>query len=233
MIPQTVLALVGFLFLVAPGLVFEIRRERRRPTLEETAFREASRTALASLFFTVVAVSILAAIRARWPWLMPDAGRWLRDPKTYVPDHYRLVAGFFLAELVLACALALGFEKVLGRKQQATIRLVPVWYVVFRRELPTDKKKSFQPFARVRLTDDTEYSGFVASAVYDDDVAKRELALEPPMFRRIPGGLKAHPLSGDWKRIVIRGTEIRDLWVMYREVDRPPRRRLRWLRWRR
>jgi hypothetical protein len=164
---------------------------------------------------------------------MPDPGRWLDDPKAYVADHYRLVAGFFLAELILAGVLAIGFEKILGRKQQATIRPEPVWHVVFRQELPRDTEKQFQPFARVRLTDDTEYSGFVASVSSDYDAAKRELALEPPLFRRIPGGLKAHPLSGDWKRIVIRGTEIRDLWVMYREVDRPPRRPSRWLRWKR
>jgi len=227
-IPQTVLALVGFLFLVAPGLVFEIRRERRRPTLEETAFREASRTALASLSFTVLSVSILAVVRALWPWLMPDPGRWLRDPATYVADHYQLVAGFFLAELIIACAVAIGFEKVIGRKQQATVRPEPLWHIVFRRELPTQKKKKFQPFARVRLIDDTEYSGFVASVSSDYDAAKRELALEPPVYRRTPNSPAAGHLSDDWKRIVIRGTEIRDLWVTYKEVKPPPRSRRRW-----
>jgi hypothetical protein len=73
-IPQTILALVGFLFLVAPGLVFEIRRERRRPVLEETTFREVSRTALASLVFSVLALAILAWVRAKWPESMPDPG---------------------------------------------------------------------------------------------------------------------------------------------------------------
>jgi hypothetical protein len=58
-IPQTILSLVAFLFLVAPGILFELRRERRRPGRKETAFREAARTALASLLFSVAAVLVL------------------------------------------------------------------------------------------------------------------------------------------------------------------------------
>jgi uncharacterized membrane protein SpoIIM required for sporulation len=60
-IPQTVLSLVAFLFLVAPGILFELRRERRRPGRKETAFREAARTALAGLLFSVAAVLVLRA----------------------------------------------------------------------------------------------------------------------------------------------------------------------------
>ena len=36
MIPQTAAALLAFLFLVAPGIVFEDLRERQRPTFDQT-----------------------------------------------------------------------------------------------------------------------------------------------------------------------------------------------------
>lgn len=230
MIPQTVLALVGFLFLVAPGLLFEIRRERRRPNLEETAFREASRTALASLFFTVVSLSVLAVVRWIWPWLMPDPGRWLRDPKTYVASHYRVVAGFFLAELVLACALAVGSEWVLGRRQGPTIRSAPIWHRAFRQELPKEKGKKYAPFVGLRLSDGTEFGGFVAGYSTEYKLADRELELAPPLIRRLPDEPSPQELPSDWKRIIIRGPEIRDLWVAYKEVEAPPPRRPSWWR---
>lgn len=51
MTPQTMGALAAFLALVAPGIVFELRRERRRARRAETAFREAARVALGSLAF--------------------------------------------------------------------------------------------------------------------------------------------------------------------------------------
>lgn len=232
MIPQTILALVGFLFLVAPGLVFEIRRERRRPALEETAFREASRTALASVFFSLLAVTILAGVRARWPEMMPDPGRWLREGNDYLRGSYQTVAWFFVAELILACGLAFGVERVLGWKRGATIRSVPIWHRVFRQELPSGKEREYLPFVGVRLSDGTEYSGLLAGYSTEYRLADRELALAPPLFRRLPGDTAPHSLSTDWQRLIIRGPEIRDLWVAYRPVDHPRRRRLRSLRWR-
>ena len=106
MIPQTTAALIGFLFLVAPGIVFEMVQERRRPTLEQSPFREASRVALASLLFSLLALLALAALRTWLPASMPDAGRWLRQGGRYFAANYRLVASFLLAELALAVTLA-------------------------------------------------------------------------------------------------------------------------------
>jgi Family of unknown function (DUF6338) len=63
-IPQTAAALLAFPALVAPGIVFENLRERRRPSIEQTTFREISGIALASLYFTVLSLTLLAGLRA-------------------------------------------------------------------------------------------------------------------------------------------------------------------------
>jgi Family of unknown function (DUF6338) len=97
-IPQTAAALLAFLFLVAPGIVFENLRERRRPTFDQTTFREVSRVALASLCFSVLSLILL-------------------EGNGYVQGHYRVVAGFFLAELAVAVALAMATASYLGRGQ--------------------------------------------------------------------------------------------------------------------
>jgi hypothetical protein len=69
-IPSTTAALVGFLFFVAPGLVWELTRERREPPREGSTFRDASRVALASVVFTTAGVGIIAIGRAWSEWFV-------------------------------------------------------------------------------------------------------------------------------------------------------------------
>jgi hypothetical protein len=63
-VPQTIGALASFLALVAPGIVFELLRERRRAGARESAFHEASRVAVSSLAFTLAATMILLGLHA-------------------------------------------------------------------------------------------------------------------------------------------------------------------------
>ena len=102
MIPQSIATFIGFLLLVAPGLLFELLREKRRAVIEETAFREASRIAFSSLMFTIGAVSVLGVIRAAFPELIPDPRRWLVQKGAYLDAHYRLIFRFALIEVLLA-----------------------------------------------------------------------------------------------------------------------------------
>ena len=75
MAPDTLGALLAFLVFVAPGLCFELLRERRRPALEQTAFREASRIALTSLLFSGAALVVVVAVVAGWLRLAMGATR--------------------------------------------------------------------------------------------------------------------------------------------------------------
>jgi Family of unknown function (DUF6338) len=149
-----------------------LRRERRRPGRKETAFREAARTALASLLFSIAAVLALLAAAWRWPTLLPDVERWLREGRRYFQAEYGAVVRFLLLELGVALGLALLTDYALGAgREQATIRPVSSWYRVFRMHLPAGTR----PFVRVRVEDGTEYCGMLASYTADPEMADREL----------------------------------------------------------
>lgn len=67
MIPDGIGSVVGFLVLIAPGLLFDWLEDRRRPTIKESAFREAGRTVLASLGFGVAAAFVLILLALALP----------------------------------------------------------------------------------------------------------------------------------------------------------------------
>src|SRR4051794_36503051 len=107
MIPETVGALLAFLGLIAPGLIYQLRRETRRASITETAFREASRVALVSLGLTTAALAAVAIVRAVEPAWIADPGVWLRQGNEYFVAHYRLVLRTAIIVVGLACSLAL------------------------------------------------------------------------------------------------------------------------------
>ncbi len=211
MIPQTAAALVGFLFFVTPGILFETIRERRRPSLVQSPFREASRITLASLGISLLALLLLAALRASAPASMPDPGRWLREGSRYVLANYQLIVGFFLAELALAAGLAVGAARLLVRGQPATIRQVSAWYSAFRVQRP----HGATVFVRVLMADGVEYYGVVVGYTTDYQLADRELQLASPLYRRLPGEHAPSQIRSPWSRIIVPGTAIHGIWVSY------------------
>lgn len=52
MIPDSLTAVLSFLLLIAPGIVWELQRTRHEPAVKESALIELSRVILASLAFT-------------------------------------------------------------------------------------------------------------------------------------------------------------------------------------
>ncbi|WP_395156551.1 DUF6338 family protein [Ilumatobacter sp.] len=140
MIPDTLGALLAFFAFVAPGISFELRRERRRQSLSDSAFREASRTALASVVFSLFAIVVLALTRALQPSWVVDVPSWIGNGVSYVADHPRLVLGNFVAFVVLSIASALVVEWVTGRRSTPTIRTGTIWYEMFNRDRPDGTK---------------------------------------------------------------------------------------------
>ncbi len=213
MIPEGFAAFVSFLLLVAPGLLFEVRRESRRASREESSFREVSRVALASLGFTGLSLAILAGVRARYPSLLPDPGAWLRLGFGYVRAKYRLVVAFFLAETILALILALLFDGALRlRKSEAAIDpSASGWTSAMRRDIPKESDR----IVRVELHDQTEYAGMLRSFSADLALQDRELVLEAPLLRKRAEEAEFGEIAHA-KRLVIPARDIRALWVMLR-----------------
>jgi hypothetical protein len=236
-IPQTLGALIAFLTLVAPGIVFELLRERRRAGRTESVFREASRVALGSLSFSLVSTLLLLAAHGLIRWIFD--GTLIADPTrlatdaTYVAAHVPLIAWSIIAELVLACALAVALDLLLGRHTHETtsVRQQTAWHEVFR----VDRPNGAVPWVHVRLTDGTSFYGFLRSHTASGHPDEREIVLEGDgltyVGTPVTGGQSIEKVTiGDrWNRVIIPSTQISYLRVQYHDLATahrvPPRPR--------
>jgi uncharacterized protein DUF6338 len=211
MIPQTLGSLLAFLGLIAPGLLFELRRERRRPIIEETAFREASRVALTSLAFTLSSLALLAVVRARRPELMPDPGAWLEQGHRYVNEHYRLIARTFLIEIAIAAALALLADWLLSGTARGRIVPGSLWFHLLRMQRP----ENTVPWIHARLKDETEFWGYLGDYTPEEKLENRELSIVGPKLQMRRKGETTNTLLDTWASVAVRGDEINFLRITY------------------
>ncbi|SFT98588.1 hypothetical protein SAMN05660657_04463 [Geodermatophilus amargosae] len=223
MTPESVITFAAFLLLVAPGLLFELLRERRRPAMEETTFREASRIALASLAFSGTATGILAVVRILQPAWMPDPRRWLESGQTYVEDEYRLIVRAVVVEVVLALALAIAFDLLLRKRARGDMANGGIWYQLLRAEVPADKV----PWVSLKLKNGPYIAGYVARYSTGKELDDREMVLK---HNPANTGMKLQPqeagsglerLDG-WDRVVVPGSEIQYWKLEYRPIAPVP-----------
>ncbi|MEU4740089.1 DUF6338 family protein [Actinosynnema sp. NPDC023658] len=228
MVPQTLGAVASFLALVAPGIVFELLRERRRAGFKETPFREASRVALGSLAFTLVACTLLiavgAAVRALFGVdVVVDLDRLVDGGAAYVRAHLPLVLTSVVAELVLACAAAAALDQLLARRRReiTSVQQQTAWHQVFRRDRPAGSV----PWVHVHLVDGTSFFGFLRSHTASGVPEEREIVLEGVSMTYL-----GKPLDGEdahvedvigerWARVVIPSAQIKYLRVQYRDQE--------------
>lgn len=212
--------IAGFLAFVAPGLIFELLRERHTPGVDRSAFREASAVALASLICTLVAVAILAVIR----WLAPDVVADPRlllgdlqhylvgDPSTGLQPHYRLVARTAVMELALSGIAAFALYRLGPREwRQGTSVSNDAMFVTLRRTAG-----SGIPYVRILTDDGVAYEGQVATYDTDGPLADRVIVLTAPLKRHQGGDAKELVLP--WQRLLIRCDRIAEMHVAYGEA---------------
>jgi hypothetical protein len=210
-LPTTWLSVLFYVLLVAPGLLYDLLLERRRVKARESAFREVSRTVLASLIISVIAFGILAIVRAIKPAWMPDPRQLFSHTGGYLARHYPLVLRTLLIEGGIALGIAAGFQLVRFRRSDARLRPVSTWTRVLREELPA----GFLPHVEVRLSDGTTYIGQVGHFTADLENSDRELVLVPLLFAQAPGG-QLQNLAPEWQRLVISGDSVKSMAVQYR-----------------
>ena len=217
MIPDTAGALLAFLGLVAPGLVYQVRREAHRPPRAETAFREASRVGLTSLIFTACSLFAVTLWASAWSAL-PDVGRWLSHPSKYLAQHYAAVGLFLSLEVAIACLLAVLAERV-TRTDSGEITDVSVWYSVLRRDVPPTAVRTW---VWITTEDGVEFKGGLRAYTTEGDEAAFAIALGgQPLLRRAAGATS----DEDWDRldkfdaVVVPGASVRHLVVAYLSAD--------------
>lgn len=206
MIPDGIATLYAFLGLIAPGLLYQLQRERARPTLEETAFREASRVAFTSLIFTTLSITLLIGASRLAPQLFVDLAAWIDKGNSYLESHLWLVATSIMVEVALACAIAglaaYTIDKIKPRTGSSIVK-TSVWYQLFQGDLPKDKVA----WALAELSDGTLIWGFVDFYTAGQSTDERDISFKGP-------GLTVQRKASEkeeqdyWKYVVVKSSDI-------------------------
>lgn len=211
MVPTTIGAVAVFLLLIAPGLAFELLRQRARPARVDSAFVEISRVLLAGTVITGFVVLVLGLARAVNPNGVVDVAALIRAGTAYWSANLPLIGWSAAAHLVLALLIAWLAEDVLAGRRTSVLTTDSTWHVLFHRIAPPGTRA----FLSVQLKDGTTYTGYQAEYSTDLEPAKRDVTLAQPIQARVPGATKMERLPDSWQRMWIRGDEIATMAVSY------------------
>lgn len=216
MIPESIATLLAFLTLVAPGIVYQMVIERRLPSTKESAFREASVVALASLVFTLAALIILTLLRTVVPAAILDISLWVRQGNQYLADSLLIVAASLALQVIIACGFAAGAALLQTSKSQALISREGAWYKVFLKDRPPGTR----PWVHLRLKDKTEFWGELRYYTPEDDAESREIVLGGSALKRRRDTETEASLIGDqWDAICVNGDDISFIGVIYLDTN--------------
>jgi len=87
-VPTSLLGLLLFVVLLAPGFAYTLCRERLTAHRPVSAFRETVALVFVGVLCDAVALGVFAVLRVLGPGWTPDVGALLRDPQGYALRHY-------------------------------------------------------------------------------------------------------------------------------------------------
>ncbi|MCM3780657.1 DUF6338 family protein [Microbacterium hydrocarbonoxydans] len=212
--PTDLASVAFYLLLIIPGVVFAFSRERHRPRIKRSAFRETATAIFVSAGIMSLLAFLLSIASLGIPWLQEQIHHFLAHPGAYARARFELFIIIGLLVLVASSALAwiLGGERVhdrtLGRSRDPDKES---WGYVFTRE------PSALNFAGVQLKDGTWIQGYVDTyGNVGEEGAPKALTLAGDISIRPPGGT-TEPYDGSL--IVIKDEEVQYLTVTYVEPD--------------
>ncbi|MBN0042259.1 hypothetical protein JN535_19080 [Cellulosimicrobium cellulans] len=208
MVPDSLAALVSFLLLLAPGIVWQLQRARYRPTVKESALIEVSRVVLASLAATGTAATLLSW----WVWLplyrYADTASDSSSPSPVASVPY--LAGV-VATSLLACGLVL-FVSLAKWPGRAPINEGRIWSQAFIDLRPSNAKVTY---LTVVLLDNTVWRGELLGFDSDPEDAQRSLLIGPPVRRKRDGGKEFDHLDDPWRMVILPESQIKSIQVFY------------------
>lgn len=217
MTPSSWFTVLAFFLFVAPGLLYDLCSAHKRIKRRESTFTEISRVALVSTLCSSVAMGVLVltgALAKKW-WNkqpFPNPGALVRGGSAYVADHFTALVWACALGLVVSLATALLLFWATHFKETATIAYRSAWQVVFRDHKPDT---ATAVYVRIKLRDGTVWRGRVAQYSPDMELADREIVLSHPIAVKPSSRGTSNTLHPDWSRVVLTGSEIVTLTVMY------------------
>lgn len=213
MLPDSLISLVAFLLLIAPGLLFDILSARRRAVRKDSAFTEVSRIVLWSLLFGAVSLGIVSLLSLALPDVVFEITSVVSRESGYSGEDRLRLAWTVVAMAALACGQAYALHRWLMRGRRP-LRLVSVWEKILKDDIP----KTDSCYVRVGLSSGESFAGIVTDFAADIETGDRELVLGLPIVYWSSSGTKKL-LTPVWQRVVIHEREVR--WITVQSVRRP------------
>lgn len=213
--PTDLVGVAFYVLLILPGVMFAISRERHRPRIKQSTFRETATaifvsTAILATFGFFVAVASLLS-----PAAHTEVIRFLGDPGLYARDRFEtfVIVGFVLLGLATWGAWWLGGKRaddlVFHRGAEDPNR--DSWGYVFNR------KPEARNFVGIRLKEGSWIQGFVDTyGNVGEEGMPKALTLIGAISIRPPGGtLEAY----EGEVIVVKDAEILYMTVTYMDGE--------------
>jgi hypothetical protein len=125
-VPTTLVGLLLFVVLLAPGFCYLLRRERAQGVRTVSPFRETVTLAVISLGCDATVGAAFGVVRTLLPNRTPDIGALVRHPADYARGHYASLAWWGLGLLTAACLLGVALASTdIGAKAAAGIGRIP------------------------------------------------------------------------------------------------------------
>lgn len=209
MVPATATAVVVFVLLVTPGVVFELLWQRPRPRRDESTFVEVGRVLLTGVVFSGLATAVVGVLSAFGA--AANIFALVSDGPAYVTNNPGLVLGSLVTVVLLAICGAVATHDLLTPSTMRRIAQETVWHTAFSRMA----EPGVRVYLSVQLKDGTTITGYKAGYSTEPDPAKRDLLLTAPLTIRYAGEPTATDLDEDWQSMVLSGGEIRTIAASY------------------
>lgn len=213
--PGTVPAVLLFVSVALPGLVFYLVKHQRKPRLERSPLLETASLVSVGFVANLIGIAAVVGVRSLKPQLTPDPRLLVIDGKQYFDDNFQLVIVWSLLVLAIACGFAaLVAYQDFNKYQFLGFLRGPIisdsaWELVFNsQELETACK-----WCVCVLTDGRTVAGVLASSSPDPkETGDRDLVLASPVKYQSEGG---EWTSSDAARVVLTARQIALMEVRY------------------
>jgi len=217
-VPTDLVGVAFYVLLILPGVMFAISRERHRPRIKQSTFRETATAIFVSTAIVSVFAFFVALASLLFPSVHGEVARFLVDPGLYSRDRFEafVLIGFVLLGVATWGAWWLGGKRadelIFNRRIEDPNR--DSWGYVFTR------KPGARNFVGVQLKEGTWVQGFVDTyGNVGEEGMPKALTLIGAISIRPPGS-ELEPYDGEV--IVIKDAEILYMTVTYMADESVP-----------
>lgn len=232
MMPQTAVAVMLFLLLIVPGISFELLRQTRRPSFDQTALEELARVLLASVGFTGAAALVLVPLSMALPKAVVDVSTIASQGAGWYWSHYpeRVLWTIGLA-VCIATGLALlvhrslnhpdergwaaravgTMKRILRHQPGEQVERFPLWRTLFRDARPLGAVTKLT----VLKKDGTMVTGNMAGYTTDGSRDERDLALAQPIEIFRLGDREPRRVPEGWRVVILAASDISEIFVTW------------------